>query len=227
MLAYYVSGNLLLYCAGQMKHEKFKQRFFESTRGRIVAYLRGADATVNDLAEHLGLTDNAVRSHLLSLERDGLVKQSGLRKGSRKPHFAYQLTSDGEHLFPKAYDALLNQFMTVFKDRLAPKVFKDALHAVGRSLAAEQHRVSRKLSLERRAQSALQTLEAIGGSPRLEKSDGELRITSQSCPLASVVAEHPETCQMVETLISELVGVKTTEQCDRTETPRCCFVLTE
>jgi len=208
-----------------MKMGKLNKKFFDSTRGRIVSYLRGSQATVNDLAEHLELTDNAVRAHLLSLERDGLVKQSGLRKGSRKPHFAYELTTDGEHLFPKAYDALLNQFISVLKQRLTPRAFTEALHAVGRSLAKEQKHDSRKLSIERRAQSALKTLEAIGGSPRLEQSADKLSITSQSCPLAAVVAEHPETCQMVETLLTELVGVKATEQCDRNETPSCSFVL--
>src|SRR3982750_2351153 len=114
-----------------MKLGKLSKRFFESTRGRIISYLRGSEATVNDLAEHLELTDNAVRAHLATLERDGLVKQSGLRKGSRKPHFAYELTSEGEHLFPKAYDALLNQFITVLKQRLNPRAFAEALQAVG------------------------------------------------------------------------------------------------
>lgn len=210
-----------------MKEGKLNKRFFASTRGRIISYLRGSRATVNDLADYLGLTDNAVRAHLLSLERDGLIKQSGLQKGSRKPHFAYELTSEGEHLFPKAYDALLNQFIAVLKKRLTPKAFTEALHAVGLALAAERKPVSRKLSLDRRAQTALRTLEAIGGSPRLERVGENLSITSNSCPLAAVVVEHPETCHMVETLISELVGVKTKEQCDRTETPRCCFVLAE
>src|SRR6185436_3185134 len=102
----------------KMKAAKLSKRFFDSTRGRIVSYLRGSQGTVTDLANHLELTDNAVRAHLATLERDGLVKQAGLRKGSRKPHFAYELTSEGEHLFPKAYDALLSQFITVFKKRL-------------------------------------------------------------------------------------------------------------
>ena len=88
---------------------KLDKRFFDSTRGRIVTLLRGTTRTVNELAEELGLTDNAVRAHLLSLERDGLVTQSGIQRGTRKPHFAYELAAEAEHLFPKAYDALLNQ----------------------------------------------------------------------------------------------------------------------
>jgi predicted ArsR family transcriptional regulator len=208
-----------------MKTAKLSKRFFDSTRGRIVSYLRGSQATVNELAEHLELTDNAVRAHLATLERDGLVKQSGLRKGSRKPHFAYELTAEGEHLFPKAYDALLNQFIAVLKQRLSPKAFTEALHAVGRSMASDQKGAGRRLNLERRLQSALRTLESIGGSPRLERHDNQISITSRSCPLAAVVSEHPETCQMVETLISELVDGNITEECDRTDTPKCRFVL--
>jgi DeoR family suf operon transcriptional repressor len=210
-----------------MKPEKWSKRFFESTRGRIISFLRGSQATVNDLADHLELTDNAVRAHLLTLERDGLIQQSGFRKGSRKPHFAYELTTEGEHLFPKAYDALLNQFISVFKNRLSPKAFKEALQAVGEALAVEQKVPGHKVSFERRLQSALRTLEALGGSPRTERHDKQLSITSKTCPLASVVAEHPETCEMVQKVISELVDVDVSEECDRSATPSCRFVLSE
>src|SRR5215210_5958764 len=119
-----------------MNTTKLDERFFDSTRGRIVTLLRGATKTVNELAEELGLTDNAVRSHLLSLERDGLVRQSGVQRGARKPHFAYELTAEAERLFPKAYDALLNQLITALKGRLTPAALEDVLREVGKSLGA-------------------------------------------------------------------------------------------
>jgi predicted ArsR family transcriptional regulator len=209
-----------------MKLQKLNKRFFESTRGRIVTLLRRSDCTVNELAEELKLTDNAVRAHLLTLERDGLVRQSGLRRGSRKPHFAYQLTDDADHLFPKAYDALLNQFIAVLKAKLAPKAFKEALHAVGRSLA-NQNQVDATEGLKRRVQNAVNTLESLGGNPTAEKQGGKLVIRSTSCPLAAVVSEHPETCQMVETLLSELTGAQAIEQCNRGSTPRCSFTINQ
>lgn len=211
----------------KMKAGKLNKRFFDSTRGRIVAILRGSEGTVNELSEQLGLTDNAVRAHLLSLERDGLIKQSGLRKGTRKPHFAYELTRDGEHLFPKAYEALLNQFIAVLKERLSRKAFTDALHAVGRSLAAKQNLGGRKQNLERRVQNAIPVLEALGGNPRVERKDGAMVIRSSSCPLSAVVTEHPETCQMVEAMLSEITSAEVHEHCDRNEPPRCSFTITE
>ncbi|HEY9501228.1 MAG TPA: helix-turn-helix domain-containing protein, partial [Pyrinomonadaceae bacterium] len=76
------------------------KRFFESSRGRIVGLLRGTTKTVNELAEELDLTDNAVRANLLSLERDGLIRQRGVQRGTRKPHFSYELTPAAESLFP-------------------------------------------------------------------------------------------------------------------------------
>src|SRR5918995_4914810 len=110
-----------------MQRTQFDKRFFDSTRGRLVTLLRGSTKTVNELAEELELTDNAVRAHLLSLERDGLIRQSGVQKGLRKPHYSYELTPEAEHLFPKAYDALLNQLITTLKGRLPPTTLEDVL----------------------------------------------------------------------------------------------------
>jgi predicted ArsR family transcriptional regulator len=56
-----------------MKPQRWRVRFLDSTRGQILALLRVESCTVNELAAALKLTDNAVRAHLISLERDGLI----------------------------------------------------------------------------------------------------------------------------------------------------------
>lgn len=208
----------------RMRVTKLGQRFFDSTRGRIVNLLRGRSRTVNDLNAELGLTDNAVRAHLLSLERDGLVRQSGTQRGHRKPHFAYELTAEGEHLFPKAYDALINQLISVLKDRLSPNEMTDVLVDVGRSLAAQQSS-NGNLSLEHRAQHTLKVLETLGGAARLEKEDDKLVISSGSCPLGAAVAEHPEVCRLAEALVAEITGAAVQEKCERNGVPRCRFEI--
>src|SRR6185295_8514012 len=201
-----------------MKRTKLDKRFFDSTRGRIVTLMRGTAMTVNDLAGKLELTDNAVRANLLSLERDGLIRQSGFLRGTRKPHFAYELTSEAENLFPKAYDTLLNQLIAVLKGRLTPKALKEVLRAVGRSLAGTQPSGG---NLQSRVGSGVMALEAIGGSASVEKKDGKLFIRSGSCPLATAVAEHPEVCQLAESLLSEITGAEVREHCEREGSPRC------
>lgn len=86
---------------------RWDQRFFASTRGQVVALLRRSSRTVEELAQALGLTDNAVRAHLAALERDGLARQHGVRRGGGKPAYAYELTTEAERLFPKAYVPVL------------------------------------------------------------------------------------------------------------------------
>src|SRR4026208_1334934 len=115
----------------------FDKWFFDSTRGQIVTLLRSAPCPVEDLAGKLNLTDNAVRAHLATLERDGLVRQSGLRRGPRKPHFTYVLTDEADRLFPKAYDSLLNQLLTVLKTRLSAREIEGVLRDTGRGMVAD------------------------------------------------------------------------------------------
>lgn len=209
-----------------MKTTKLDERFFDSTRGRIVTLLRGKLRTVNELAEELGLTDNAVRAHLLSLERDGLIRQSGVQRGHRKPHFAYELTPEAENLFPKAYDALLNGLISVLKGRLAPEALEEVLREVGRSLAAGQE-TGRSPDLESRVESAVRVLEALGGAARFEREGDNYLIRSDGCPLAAAVAEHPEVCRLTEALVAEITGAPVRERCDREKAPRCRFEILE
>jgi predicted ArsR family transcriptional regulator len=187
--------------------------------------LRGSAGTVNELAEKLGLTDNAVRAHLLTLERDGLVRQSGIQRGHRKPHFAYELMPEAELLFPKSYDTLLNQLVTVLKGRLSSKALKDVLREVGRSMA-ERESQSKRGGLESRTQNALQVLETLGGAATIATDDGKLIIRSEACPLAAAVSEHPEICQLAESLVAEVVGAEVKERCERSGIqPRCRFEI--
>jgi predicted ArsR family transcriptional regulator len=209
-----------------METLKIDRRFFESTRGRIVTILRGSTCTVEELAGQLELTDNAVRAHLLTLERDGLVRQSGVRRGLRKPHFTYTLTPEAEGLFPKAYDALLNQLIAVLKNRLTPAQIEEVLREVGRYVASDAAAETGPSDLESRLQTALKVLAAIGGAAVVEEYDDKIVICSSGCPLAAVVAVHPEVCQLAETLIREIVKAPVREHCDRETTPKCRFEIT-
>ena len=207
-----------------MEAMKLDQRFFESTRGQIVTILRSSPCTVEELATRLELTDNAVRAHLSTLERDGIVRQSGIRRGARKPHFTYALTEEADGLFPKAYDALLNQLIAVLKHRLSPTEIEDVLREVGRAVAASTPN-GHDGSLQSRVQKALRVLEAIGGSAEIEQHNGKIVIRGNGCPLAAAVSVHPEVCRLAETLVGEILKVPVVEKCDRESRPQCRFEI--
>ncbi|HUY10679.1 MAG TPA: helix-turn-helix domain-containing protein, partial [Candidatus Dormibacteraeota bacterium] len=83
-------------------------RFFQSTRGRIVEELRErGGASAADLAASFNLSPNAVRQQLVVLERDGLVVERSVRRGPTKPTLEFSLTAAADRLFPQAYDRML------------------------------------------------------------------------------------------------------------------------
>jgi predicted ArsR family transcriptional regulator len=198
-------------------------RFFASTRGKILTLLRRTSQTVEELAQELELTDNAVRAHLLVLERDGLVQQSGRRRSSSKPASVYNLTPTAEELFSKAYGPVLRQLLQELNERMTAEEVEALLRSTGRHLAAtwpiplgEVH-----TRLER----AVDALNELGGLAELERRDGIYVIQGYSCPLATVVPGHPEVCRLAASLLTELVGMPVQEQCDRGEKVSCCFVV--
>jgi predicted ArsR family transcriptional regulator len=200
------------------------QKFFRSTRGRIVTLLRRSGRTVEELARELGLTDNGVRAHLATLERDGVVRQRGsVRRGSGggKPAYVYELTPEAEDLFPKAYEPVLRQLLDVLSQRLGAEESEAVLRIVGRRLA-EEHGVPVD-GARSRLEAAVGVLNELGGLAELKERDGDLVIRGYSCPLTSVVLDHPEACRMAEAMLTELTGLPIHEHCDRGESPRCCF----
>ncbi len=202
----------------------WNQRFLGSTRGKIVTLLRRSSRTVEELAQELALTDNAVRAHLATLERDGIVQQRGERRGSGKPAYIYDLTPEAEFLFPKEYGPVLHQLLDVLSEQMTPEEMEVVLRKVGRSIATRWGTVSG--DLRTRLEGAVAVLNELGGMTELEACDGHTYcIRGYSCPLAAAVPGHPEVCRLAEALITELVGVPVQEQCENGAAPHCCFTV--
>ena len=199
------------------------QRFFASTRGQIITILRRSSRTVDELAQALDLTDNAIRAHLVTLERDGIVQQHGMRRGIGKPAYAYDLAPEAEQLFPKAYGPVLQNVLEVLSERMPTDEVETLLREAGRRIAAGWNVPSGNLRM--RLEAAVEVLNELGGMAELEEGDGHYCIRGYSCPLATVVPGHPAVCRLAETLLTEMVGVPVQEQCDNAELPRCRFII--
>ena len=206
---------------GQTKPE----RILETTRGRVLGLLRRGGMTVDELAEALGLTDNAVRAHLATLERDGFVQPQGERRDGRvgKPATLYQVSPDAEPLFSKAYLPLLTTLLAALGERFTVKELSGLLADVGSRLAADVGHASGDLS--QRVQAASNLLNQLGGLSSVEEVEAGARylIRSSGCPVGVAVKERPEVCEAIVTLLSELTGASVRSCCVRTGRPSCCF----
>jgi predicted ArsR family transcriptional regulator len=202
------------------------RRFLETTRGQIVALLRRGDRTVEELSQALGLTDNAVRNHLSALERDGLIRHRGVRRGggAGKPAVLYELHPDAAPVLSNAYPPVLSTMMDVLVDALPPQTSEELLREVGRRLAKSVGgRAAGDLTARVRAAAAV--LDTLGGDTEVLGGVGGHRIQGSGCPLSTVVSHRPEVCRAVESMLSEIAGAPVRTCCEHGAKPRCCFVV--
>ena len=201
-------------------------RFLESSRGQIVKLLRRGPLTVEELRVALALTDNAIRNHLSSLERDGIVVQAGVRRATRagKPAVLFELHADAALLLSSAYPPVLGAMMEVLTEVLPAAQTGQLLEAAGRRLAESTNAVGPAGgSTESRLQRAAGVLTALGGDVELQAQENGYRIQGSGCPLSAVVSERPETCKLVESLVSQVSGVPVQSRCQHGPRPKCCF----
>jgi predicted ArsR family transcriptional regulator len=208
-----------------MEDSAWRARLLESTRGQILERLRTRDCTVNDLAADLKLTDNAVRAHLVSLERDGLIRQSGSQPGFRKPHAVYGLTTQAEQIFPKAYGPLLDLVLSVFATKLSERELRAGMREIGRRVAVEHLPEMEGKNRDERIQAALGILKHLGGSATFHKTERKHLIRGNGCPLAAMTMHHPDACLIAEALLSQIIGVPVKQRCIHNGTASCCFEI--
>jgi predicted ArsR family transcriptional regulator len=201
----------------------WQRQFSDTTRGRVVALLRRGAQSVEDLAAALGITDNAVRAQLASLERDGVVAPSGIRRDGTvgKPATLYDIAPPAQTIFSAAYAPALAALVSELGDRMSHAELEKLMRQVGKRLAPD---VTKATTTEGRARAAAALLADLGGDADLVKSDEGYAIRAYGCPLAAAVSARPETCRAVEQLLTEVCGTRVREHCDRTHaSPHCRF----
>lgn len=202
----------------------WQRQFGESTRGRVVALLRRGECSVEELAQLLGLTDNAVRAQLAQLERDGVVRAAGIRRDGAvgKPATLYAVRRDTSALFSSAYAPLLSSLLIELGERVPPRQLERMLRAAGRRLAPV---LSDTATFHERARAGAGLLTELGADADLVQTREGYEIRGHGCVVADAVASCPATCRAIESLLSEVTHTRVRERCDRANEPRCRFFI--
>ena len=193
------------------------------TRERILRLLLAGEHTVESLAGRLSITENAVRSQLQLLEREGLAEVRGEVRGTRRPAALYALRQGAEAQFSRAYPLAFSLLVRVLSQRLGPGEFERTMRELGRTMAAGGPRANGS-PLER-VEAARRLLRDLGSETILSERDRRLVISGDSCPIGEAVAADGRSCISMAAMIEELTGLQVTERCQRGDRPRCQFEI--
>lgn len=188
----------------------------------VLDAVRRGDATVNAIAGRLRVTDNAVRGHLASLERDGLLRSRGVVRSGQpgKPAVEFEVTREAEIALSRAYAPALEALVVALAERVPLRTLRAALADAGRRLAPPP---AARNSVADRTTKAAALLESLGGSIATSVYSGHGEITGHGCPLSAVVARVPATCTLVREMLAAGVGADVEMCCEHGDRPRCHF----
>lgn len=183
----------------------------EPRRSILLAIKRGGSSGIADLAALIGITYEGIRQHLGQLELDGWVVRRLIRDGSGpgRPKTKFQLTTAGEHLFPKEYDDLVVALIDAAADRLGPEAVQTLLEEVARKkVEAWEPQLAGKSFEER-----LEALKGIyqEGDPFCEvgvDEEGNPRLVEMNCPFLEVARKRPALCSVTVSVLRRLLGRK-------------------
>ena len=180
------------------------------TRGRIIEELAVAPKTARDLAKSLGIQESAARGHLERLEARGLVVPTFRREGVGRPRKRYLLTPQGQELFPRRYELLLDSVMDELIARegeaYVSQVFSDAARSMAKQIAKE---IPEGHSPHERAGALAASLNNLGFRCTVEEEPGGLlRIVRSNCVFRHSALSHAHLlCDVFDKrLTEELLG---------------------
>lgn len=163
------------------------------TRGRILEELAVAPRTARDLAKKLGIQESAARGHLDRMEERGLVVPSFRREGVGRPRKRYLLTGQGQDLFPKSYDLILDAVVDELLARegegFVSALFAQSARRMASAIAKE---IPKSGTTDEKAEHLVAALNDLGFRCTVEKTaDGHLRVVRTNCIFRHSALTHP------------------------------------
>jgi predicted ArsR family transcriptional regulator len=206
-----------------MTRDRSQREEHAGTRDRLLRLLLREPQTVDRIARELGITNNAVRSQLALLRREGTIEVRGEIKGSRRPSAVYGIRAGADLPHAKAASAVLTHLVQVLAEREAPRGFAAVMRDLGKSVARTAPRPAG--TPRQRIAGAVNFLRSLGSLAEISEADGIVTLSSDGCPLAPAVNVEPRTCKAMESLLGQLTGLPVQERCDHRGHPSCRFEI--
>lgn len=182
-------------------------------RALLGEFKQHGPSTISELAQRLEMSGEAVRQQLVQLQREGWVEAIAervqtTRADAGRPPARFRLTSSGDHLFPKSYDALAVMLLDTVAGELGKPAFDKLLAAIAEGRVRDWEPRMRGLSVADR----VQALKAVygDGDPymEVEKVRGGFRLIERNCPFLNIAMQRPALCSTTVFALSRLLGVR-------------------
>jgi DeoR family suf operon transcriptional repressor len=197
---------------------------FKGMRSDILVVLRKEQPlTMRALADHFGLTANALRRHLTELVDAGLVVYRREIRGQGAPTFAYSLSDAGEALFPRAYIDPLVDALESLRAREGTEAVVALFRKRWDTMAESAMPRLVTLPLHERAQLLAELLTAEGYmSEAIAGLGDDTTIRHHNCAVREIALRFPEVCSAEAEFIETVLGAPVERRAHLKDGCRAC-----
>lgn len=193
------------------------------TRTRLLETLkRNGPATIPELQEVLGVSENTVRHHLTRLRSEGLIDESSSEpSGPGRPPQRYALTAAAEGEFPKRYAELL---ALVLEQAARVDALEPLLQGVAQQLGRQVRPEIRDLPPRERLIALMERLDYGEMLGRLEPTEGGWTFRAYNCVYRDAGVRFEEVCELLPRIVRASTGLPCERiTCQRDGGPSCVF----
>jgi predicted ArsR family transcriptional regulator len=188
-----------------------------STRRQLLHLLKThGSCGISELSKQLGITEMAVRRHVHTLERDGLIRSNLVRQAMGRPMYRYCLTPKADDIFPKNYPQLTLDLLSELEEQTGGPEIIDLMFQGRRDKLEARYRQRMQDNPLQDRVVELTSIQNSGGymtewQPAEEA--GAYHMHEYNCPIAQVANRYRQACKCEQQLFETLLDA----QVERTE----------
>jgi len=198
------------------------------TRKKIIMMLKKSEhLTVKEMSREMGITSMAVRQHLMSLEKRGIIYYITRKYGIGRPVFLYKLTDKAQDFFPKSYGPFVSDVLGII-ERLdgRKKVRRIFEERKDRILRERQAAIGTHGTIEDKVRSLVDILDKDGYMVEMDVKKDHLELREYNCPIFNLVGDYHEACSTELDMYRQLFGDKVERiECQRDGAPSCSYLI--
>lgn len=159
-----------------------------------------------ELAEHMGISDVAVRRHLLRLAEEGLIADRTVRQERGRPVARYRLSHRGEELFPHRYAAMVGDLLDYLSGGPESAGTTAFLRWRQDRVAAQYEQRVNGAELGERVGQLVEALRDAGYQADVTETEDGYELKQTHCAIYAVARQHPEVCAHETAVFGRVLG---------------------
>lgn len=164
-----------------------------------------AGMSIDEMAVKLQISRNAVKQHLVGLEKQQLIQEAALTSTGGRPARSYILTEQGVNRFPKQYAWFCNLLLADLASELSQEALDKMLWNMGVKLANSLAPQFRQQNLQQKLAGLVALMQSLGYHAELDSDQGLPSIKAINCVYHDLAQQHPSLCLFDQALISTLL----------------------